>query len=164
MTTRTPKLTLSHQWDTAGQERFRSIATSYYRGAHGIILAYDVTDVNSFNQLGEHLCEIERYCTETVATMLVGNKNDLVTSRQVLTSGAQEFADEHGLAFLETSAKKGTNVESAFIKMAQICMMQTATTTKLQEQSLQSSLSDRVTINISNLGGSAASIKEHCCW
>merc|ERR1712166_916991 len=64
-------------WDTAGQERFRTITSSYYRGAHGIIVVYDVTDEDSFTAVQRWLSEIDRYCHEHVNKMLVGNKCDL---------------------------------------------------------------------------------------
>mmetsp|Transcript_1325 Transcript_1325/g.3547 ORF Transcript_1325/g.3547 Transcript_1325/m.3547 type:complete len:155 (-) Transcript_1325:896-1360(-) len=53
-------------WDTAGQERFRTITSSYYRGAHGIIVVYDVTDQESFNNVKQWMNEIDRYANEKV--------------------------------------------------------------------------------------------------
>ncbi|KVH88523.1 Ran GTPase [Cynara cardunculus var. scolymus] len=93
-------------WDTAGQERFRTITSSYYRGAHGIIIVYDVTEMESFNNVKQWLSEIDRYANESVCKLLVGNKCDLA------------FADELGIPFLETSAKDSVNVEQAFLTMA----------------------------------------------
>ncbi|EME26487.1 GTP-binding protein YPTC1 [Galdieria sulphuraria] len=106
-------------WDTAGQERFRTITSSYYRGAHGIIIVYDVTDQESFNNVKTWLHEIDRYANESVNKLLVGNKNDLTTKKVVDTATAKEFADSLGIKFLETSAKTSENVEQAFITMAQ---------------------------------------------
>jgi len=105
-------------WDTAGQERFRTITSSYYRGAHGIIVVYDVTEVESYNNVKQWLHEIDRYASEGVNRLLVGNKADLTTKRQVEASTAKEFADSLSVPFLETSAKSATNVEQAFITMA----------------------------------------------
>lgn len=105
-------------WDTAGQERFRTITSSYYRGAHGIIVVYDVTDQVSFNNVRQWLQEIDRYACENVNKLLVGNKCDLVTKRVVDHEQAKEFADGLGIPFLETSAKDSTNVEQAFMTMA----------------------------------------------
>jgi len=105
-------------WDTAGQERFRTITSSYYRGAHGIIVVYDVTEVESYNNIKQWLHEIDRYACEGVNRLLVGNKSDLATKRQVEYATAKEFADQLSVPFLETSAKSATNVEQAFMTMA----------------------------------------------
>lgn len=105
-------------WDTAGQERFRTITSSYYRGAHGIIIVYDVTDQESFNNVKSWLQEIDRFASEHVCKLLVGNKNDLTSKKVVDTATAKEFADSLGIKFLETSAKTSENVEAAFLAMA----------------------------------------------
>lgn len=105
-------------WDTAGQERFRTITSSYYRGAHGIIVVYDVTDVDSFNNVKQWLHEIDRYASENVNKLLVGNKSDLASKRAVTYEQGKEFADSLGIEFVETSAKNATNVEKAFMAMS----------------------------------------------
>ena len=117
-------------WDTAGQERFRTITSSYYRGAHGIIVVYDVTDKESFNHVPEWLNEIEKYACENVNKLLFGNKSDLTAKRVVSTEQGKEFAESQGIEFLETSAKEATNVEQAFLTLAtQIKTRMTSSTT-----------------------------------
>ncbi|KAL9714992.1 ras GTPase [Leucoagaricus gongylophorus] len=105
-------------WDTAGQERFRTITSSYYRGAHGIIVVYDVTDNDTFTNVKQWLQEIDRYASEGVNKLLVGNKSDLTGKKVVEYAVAKEFADQLNITFLETSAKNATNVEQAFLTMA----------------------------------------------
>jgi len=107
-------------WDTAGQERFRTITSSYYRGAHGIIVVYDISDNVSFNNVRQWLQEIDRYACESVTKLLVGNKSDLDAEgkRAVAYETAKDFADQLGLTLIETSAKDATNVEKCFMKMA----------------------------------------------
>jgi len=105
-------------WDTAGQERFRTITSSYYRGAHGIIVVYDVTETETFRNVQQWMSEIGRYAGESVAKLLVGNKCDLVNKKVVATETAKAFADKLTIPFLETSAKTATNVENAFLTMA----------------------------------------------
>merc|ERR1712083_782831 len=91
---------------------------SYYRGAHGIIIVYDITDVESFNNVRQWLFEIDRLASEHVNKLLVGNKSDLVNKRVVTTETAKEFAEGLDIPFLETSAKNATNVEESFLTMA----------------------------------------------
>ncbi|KAK8808498.1 hypothetical protein WA158_008399 [Blastocystis sp. Blastoise] len=109
-------------WDTAGQERFRTITSSYYRGATGIIIVYDVTDQDSFNNVKQWLHEIDRYANENVNKLLVGNKCDLTAKKVIGYETAKEFADSLGIEFVETSAKNATNVETAFLTMAREIM------------------------------------------
>ena len=101
-------------WDTAGQERFKNIIASYYRGAHGILLIYDVTDKDSFKNLSNWLIEIEKNASKNVLKVLIGNKSDLEDKRVVTYNQGKEFADTYGLKFIETSAKKNLNVTEAF--------------------------------------------------
>jgi Ras-related protein Rab-1A len=101
-------------WDTAGQERFKNIIASYYRGAHGILLIYDVTDKDSFKNLSNWLIEIEKNASKNVLKVLIGNKTDLEDKRVITYNQGKEFADTYGLKFIETSAKKNLNVTEAF--------------------------------------------------
>ena len=101
-------------WDTAGQERFKNIIASYYRGAHGILLIYDVTDKDSFRNLSNWLIEIEKNANKNVLKIVIGNKTDLENKRVISYNQGKEFADTYGLKFLETSAKKNLNVNEAF--------------------------------------------------
>jgi len=105
-------------WDTAGQERFRTITSAYYRGAHGIIMVYDVTNYESFEHVEEWLNEVNRHASESTLKLLVGNKADLQDDKKVRSEEAKKFADTLGISFLETSAKNATNVEAAFLTMA----------------------------------------------
>ena len=101
-------------WDTAGQERFKNIIASYYRGAHGILLIYDVTDKDSFKNLSNWIIEIEKNSSKQVLKVLIGNKTDLEDKRVVTYNQGKEFADTYGLKYIETSAKKNLNVNEAF--------------------------------------------------
>ena len=104
-------------WDTAGQERFRNIVSSYYKGAHGIMMVYDITDLESFRYLDSWIKEIEKNASKNVYKILVGNKNDLEKNRKVTFEKGKEFANLHGMKFFETSAKENRNVEEAFKEM-----------------------------------------------
>jgi len=106
-------------WDTAGQESFRSITRSYYRGAAGALLVYDITRRETFNHLTRWLEEARQNSHQNMVIMLIGNKSDLEHRRQVSKEEGEAFAEEHGLVFLETSAKTAANVEAAFVKTAE---------------------------------------------
>eukprot|EP01130_Rhizamoeba_saxonica_P004277 TRINITY_DN174_c0_g1_i1.p1 TRINITY_DN174_c0_g1~~TRINITY_DN174_c0_g1_i1.p1 ORF type:complete len:224 (+),score=66.15 TRINITY_DN174_c0_g1_i1:24-695(+) len=101
-------------WDTAGQERFRALTRPYYRGAVGAVLVFSLADRESFDKLGSWFMELEMHADQGIHVMLIGNKSDLEDSRQVPTDLAINFAKEHGIDYMETSAKDKTNVEKAF--------------------------------------------------
>jgi len=105
-------------WDTAGQERFRTIVSSYYRGAHGIMLVFDITNKESFNNIPMWCEEIKKYASGSVKKILIGNKSDFDTKRQVEYSEAKELADSMNMDYIETSAKTALNVEKAFYDLA----------------------------------------------
>ncbi|KAL3649650.1 Ras-related protein RABC2a [Castilleja foliolosa] len=107
------KLTI---WDTAGQERFRTLTSSYYRGAHGIILVYDVTRRESFTNLSKTWTkELDRYCTNPdCIKMLVANKVDRESEREVTKEEGMALAKEHDCLFIECSAKTRANVKQCF--------------------------------------------------
>jgi len=105
-------------WDTAGQESFRSITRSYYRGAAGALLVYDITRKETFNQLSSWLEDARQHSSTNMTIMLIGNKCDLDHKRAVTKEEGEQFAKEKGLIFLETSAKTAANVEEAFLDTA----------------------------------------------
>jgi len=102
-------------WDTAGQERFRTITTSYFRGAQGILLVYDVTDRRSFESIRNWVSQIQQHADVHVNKILVGNKADMVDEKVVSTEEGEKLAKEFGIDFWECSAKNNTNVEESFI-------------------------------------------------
>eukprot|EP01122_Echinamoeba_exundans_P006395 TRINITY_DN1788_c1_g1_i1.p1 TRINITY_DN1788_c1_g1~~TRINITY_DN1788_c1_g1_i1.p1 ORF type:complete len:210 (-),score=60.08 TRINITY_DN1788_c1_g1_i1:126-755(-) len=105
-------------WDTAGQEKFRSITRSYYRGAAGALLVYDITRRETFEHLTTWLEDCRKYSSPNIVIILVGNKIDLEANRQVTREEGETFAQKNGLYFIETSAKTAENVDEAFIKTA----------------------------------------------
>ncbi|VDO99663.1 unnamed protein product [Soboliphyme baturini] len=107
-------------WDTAGQERFHTITTSYYRGAMGIMLVYDITNPRSFDNIAKWLRNIDEVtCREDVEKMLLGNKCDMGDKRMVSKERGEQIAKEHCIKFLETSAKANVNIDKAFYDLAE---------------------------------------------
>lgn len=92
-------------WDTAGQERFRAVTRSYYRGAAGALLVYDITRKSTFNRIYTWLADARRLTCHNTVIFLIGNKADLEDQRDVSYEEAKKLADENGLMFLECSAK-----------------------------------------------------------
>ncbi|KAJ3126517.1 hypothetical protein HK098_007417 [Nowakowskiella sp. JEL0407] len=106
------KLTI---WDTAGQERFRTLTSSYYRGAQGVILVYDVSNRESFDHLQQWITELETYASsKDVVMIIVGNKTDKETQRTVSRKEGEAYAKRMGTLFIETSAKTKVGVKDAF--------------------------------------------------
>ncbi|CAL9769417.1 unnamed protein product, partial [Musa acuminata subsp. burmannicoides] len=100
----------------AGQESFRSITRSYYRGAAGALLVYDITRRETFNHVASWVEDARQHANATMTIMLIGNKCDSAHSRAVSTEEGEQFTKEHGLIFMEASAKTAQIVEEAFIK------------------------------------------------
>eukprot|EP01059_Diplonema_ambulator_P006107 TRINITY_DN15885_c0_g1_i2.p1 TRINITY_DN15885_c0_g1~~TRINITY_DN15885_c0_g1_i2.p1 ORF type:complete len:232 (+),score=110.85 TRINITY_DN15885_c0_g1_i2:55-696(+) len=108
------KVVKLQMWDTAGQERFKTICAAYYRGAHCIMLVYDVTNRESFENVKMWLQEVRAYAREGVTLVVVGNKADLVGRRQVSKEEGEALAESLGTRLVETSAKTADNVHQAF--------------------------------------------------
>ena len=101
-------------WDTAGQERSKNITASYYRGGNGVLVVYDITERESFDNLTSWLIEIEKNANKNVYKLLIGNKCDLEDKRKVTYQEGKDFAESNGMKFIETSAKDNTKVQEAF--------------------------------------------------
>ena len=105
-------------WDTAGQERFRTITTSYFRGAQGILLVYDVTERQTFLSIRNWVQQIQMHADVNVNKILIGNKADLKENRVVSTEEGEALAKEFNIKFFETSARQDLNVDTAFERIA----------------------------------------------
>jgi len=105
-------------WDTAGQERFRSIIRAYFRNAIGVLLVFDLKARSTFDEVSAWLKDIRSLCEPDVCVMLIGNKSDLASSRQVTLAEAEDFARLNNIKYMETSALSGSNIKEAFYKVA----------------------------------------------
>jgi Ras-related protein Rab-2A len=118
-------------WDTAGQETYKSITRSYFRGASGALLVFDITRRNTFNSVTSWLHDLRQIAEDDIVVILVGNKSDLAPSstitegdsknkRQVTRQEAEEWCKQNKvMQYVETSAKSGENVERAFLEVAE---------------------------------------------
>ena len=107
------KLVKLQLWDTAGEERFRTITKTYYKGAHGIILMYDVTDQNSFKNIRNWIKQIEANADKSAKRVLVGHKCD-EPGRVISEEEGKKLAEEYNMVLFESSARTNTNVSEVF--------------------------------------------------
>ncbi len=105
-------------WDTAGEERFRTITTSYYKGAHAILIVFDITEKDSFEHVKNWVADIDKFAKQGVLRILVGNKCDLEKQRIISKEEANELAEKLGIKYIETSAKDTINIETLFVDTA----------------------------------------------
>ena len=105
-------------WDTAGQERFKTITAAYYKGSHGVVIVYDITDKEGFNNVANWISEAKKYAGPGIARILVGNKCDLAEDRKVTWQEGKDFADKEGMTFFECSAKTKVNITDIFVSLS----------------------------------------------
>lgn len=152
-------------WDTAGQERFRAVTSAYYRGALGALVVYDITRKHTFDNVARWLEELRVHSDMNAVTMLVGNKCDLESSRQVSIEEATAYAESENLLFLETSALDATNVTSAFQSV--VSDIYKATSRRiLSSDSHKSdvlSRSEKLTLNGDGMGMQSKTKLSSCC-
>ena len=144
-------------WDTAGQERFRTVVYTYFRGAHGIFLIYDITNRDSFKNLENWLIEIEKNASENVLKILIGNKNDLEDERDITPDEGKAFANRNGMQFIETSAKMNTNVNEAFETLGKLMI----DFNSQQNQAMTQDKKDKKVLGASS--GKNLNTKKGCC-
>ena len=101
-------------WDTAGQDRFRAITKSYYKSANGVILIYDITSIQTFDNVKTWISQIKEQSSQDIVIYIVGNKTDMEEERKIKTEEGKKLADEYGFPFIETSAKSGLNINETF--------------------------------------------------
>ena len=101
-------------WDTAGQERYKSITSAYYKGSKGAFVVYDISRKPTFENVDKWIGELKTNASEDVLIMLVGNKSDLEDKREVQIDEVKKKAEQYKIAFCETSALEGKNIEQAF--------------------------------------------------
>ena len=101
-------------WDTAGQERYKSMTKAYFKGALGALVVYDITSKITFENTNKWISDLKNSSDKNISIILLGNKSDLEDKRQVSKEEGEIKAKNMGIAFLETSALNGNNIELAF--------------------------------------------------
>lgn len=116
-------------WDIAGQDTFSAVRPRYYKGAHAVILVYDITRLSTYENILDWIAEIKQFAPDVASIILIANKKDLrpevpnsltyENGRELArTISFEEFEGNMKVPFLETSAKTGENVTEAFQKIA----------------------------------------------
>uniref|UniRef100_A0AC35TGN1 Ras-related protein Rab-10 n=1 Tax=Rhabditophanes sp. KR3021 TaxID=114890 RepID=A0AC35TGN1_9BILA len=130
-------------WDTAGQERFHTITTSYYRGAMGIMLVYDITNAKSFDNIAKWLRNIDEHASEDVVVMLLGTKSDMSERRVISRERGEQLAIDHNIKFMETSAKANINIDKAFYDLAETILLRHPSRTETDQVRLRPNEQER---------------------
>ena len=146
------------QWDTAGQERFKTITSAYYRGAHGVIIVYDVSDKKTFGHIKDWIEDINKYTDSNPIKLIVGNKCDLVNEKQVTEEDKNLLKKQTGIDIIETSAKNSFKITEAMEMI----------TKKLMERNIQGPQSPNGTVTQNEKGISLEEAKKsndenNCC-
>ena len=149
-------------WDTAGQEAFQAITRTYYKGAIGALLVYDITRKETFIHVTKWLEEVRNNSSKTITVILIGNKKDLEDKRQVSYEEGEAFAKENGLMFLETSAKTAYNVVESFNLSAE-CILNNIT-----KNGVDPNINSNIKINDNSnnpggINGPNSNQKKGCC-
>ena len=146
-------------WDTAGQERYKSITNAYYKGSKGAFVVYDISRKSTFENVDKWIDELKENATEDVHIMLVGNKTDLEDKREVQTEDVKKKAEQYKVAFCETSALKGKNIEEAFDNLVEE-ITKIAINQKLVEIKTEN---DSKIVNINTQGEKKTENESKCC-
>ena len=106
-------------WDIGGQQRFEFIRSTFYKGAAGALLVFDLTRDQTYQETRKWLAEIRQFAGENIPFVLIGNKLDLIEDVGVVIDRdeARQFAESEGSIYLETSAKTGEGVDEAFTEL-----------------------------------------------
>ena len=107
-------------WDTAGQERYKSITNTYYKGAKGALIVYDISRKESFLNVDKWIGDLKEFGEKNVCILLIGNKCDLENIRQVSTDEVSKKAQQYNIGFCETSALSAKNIDFAFQKLIKL--------------------------------------------
>ena len=101
-------------WDTAGNEKYKAMTSAHYRKAVGAFVFYDITNLDSFNNIKKWVTELKLLAEPEIVIMMIGNKADLENSRVIKTEDAMNYAKNNGMLFYETSAISGLNIKESF--------------------------------------------------
>ena len=147
-------------WDTAGQERYRSITSAYYKGAKGAFIVYDITRKNTFDNIDKWISDLKTNGDKNIAIVLIGNKSDLEDKREVSNEDGIKKSEEFKIAFMETSALNGDNINNAFDELLEQIYQNNCANV---EQEKEVEIDKGVNLNEENNENNENNEKKKCC-
>ena len=150
-------------WDTAGQEKFNSLSKQYFQNSDGILLVFDVTNKDSFNNIKKWYEDVISYSGNKAKKLLIGNKNDMKNNVKVSKDEIKKFIKLNGLKFIETSAKENTNVEEAFAKIIDLIKDNMSNDELLEEFGVNVKKEHSMSLSNSTLNNMTGDQKKKCC-
>ena len=150
-------------WDTAGQEKFNSLSKNYYQNTDGILLVFDVTNRESFNNIKNWYDDVISNSDIKAKKLLIGNKNDMKDKIKVTADDIKKFKRENKLKFIETSAKVNNNVEEAFQKIINLMIENMSNDEILEEFGINAKKEHSMSLSNSTLNNITGDNKKNCC-
>ena len=150
-------------WDTAGQEKFNSLSKQYFQNSDGILLVFDVTNKDSFNNIKKWYDDVISYSGDKAKKLLIGNKNDMKDSVKVTKDEITKFIKANNLKFIETSAKDNTNVEEAFKKIIDLIVGKMQNDELLEEFGVNAKKEHSMSLSNSTFNNMTGEKKKKCC-
>ena len=150
-------------WDTSGQERYKSITSSYYKGAKGAFVVYDITQESTFKNADTWIGEIKANSSEDVLIVLIGNKNDLENERKISLAEATKKAEQNKIFFCETSALQATNIDHAFNLMIEQLAQKLVNNKENEKNDKKEEDYKGITLDTSNNNQNEKKEKKKCC-
>ena len=141
-------------WDTAGQERFRSIISSYYRGAHGVLILFDLTSHQSFINVEKWIKDTKMYCSDNTKYIIVGTKCDMITKIEVSDEEINYLIEKCSVKYIKTSSRSGINIDNSFNTIAEEIS---------KDIVILKSNENKNIITINNKNNTSDNLKKSCC-
>ena len=145
-------------WDTVGQERFRALTPSFLRNAEGVVIVFDVTSQESFDNVKGWINSVKSNIGENVIPIIiVGNKIDMENMREISKEDGNKIASENGYKYFETSAKTGKGVDEAFKEIVNQIL-------DIQDKNDDEKVDERPSVKIHKDNNKDNQKKKGCCY
>ena len=150
-------------WDTAGQEKFNSLSKQYFQNSDGILLVFDITNKDSFNNIKKWYDDVISYSGVKAKKLLIGNKKDMKNNIKITKDDITQFIGQNRMKFIETSAKNNINVEEAFQKIIDLIIDKMSNEDLLEEFGINAKKEHSMSLSNSSLNNLTGEKKKKCC-